>query len=221
MRRTHALIATIALAGSIACVAGASYLYAQPSTPIPTTDPNGAPPSTKSQTPLEDKARADAERARAEKQTNEARRSIDKSNDRLTEVSATLNRLIHLQQQAHSQKDVIKTNCINDKLLVVKQLENLAEADRQAMGSMNPETDGEEINNKSADLDDLAKEADKAKEGGEVCIGKEIAGAGAGNLEVTKPFITDDPTKDCNFSGDCAWRQPLEYIAFASPFAPK
>jgi hypothetical protein len=53
-----------------------------------------------------------------------------KADGYLTKMRETLTRVVQLQGIARKQKDVIKLNCVNDKLLQIKQLVNIGEANK-------------------------------------------------------------------------------------------
>ena len=56
-----------------------------------------------------------------------------KADEVLAEMKQIFKRVVELQHAARSQKDVIKLNCVNDKLLQLKQLLNIAEGARNNM----------------------------------------------------------------------------------------
>ena len=53
-----------------------------------------------------------------------------KANELIAEMQTFLGETVKAQQIARKQKDVIKLNCVNEKLLEIKQLLNIAEEAR-------------------------------------------------------------------------------------------
>src|SRR5688572_29404494 len=51
----------------------------------------------------------------------------------LNRMQEVFRRVVQLQEVARKQKDVIKLNCVNDKLLQIKQLMNIADAAKTNM----------------------------------------------------------------------------------------
>jgi hypothetical protein len=114
----------------------------------------------------------------------------------------------HLQQIARKEKDIIKLNCVNDKLVQVKpqlniadtgeaELENARDADRRAI------FDG--ISQAAENIRRLREEADQ-------CIGEPIQTGGEWSNGFTGPQAPDDPTK--GFGGT-----EIEPPVYASPFS--
>jgi hypothetical protein len=113
----------------------------------------------------------------------------------------------HLQQIARKEKDVIKLNCVNDKLVQVKpqmniadtaeaELESAREADRVAIF--------EGISVAAESVHRLREEADQ-------CIGEPTSTGGETSNSFTGPTMPDDPSK--GFTGT-----QIEPPGYASPF---
>src|SRR5438045_7513795 len=49
------------------------------------------------------------------------------ANDYQAKMNDILKRMVQLQEIARRQKDVIRLNCVNDKLLQLKQLQNIGD----------------------------------------------------------------------------------------------
>lgn len=113
----------------------------------------------------------------------------------------------HLQQIARQAKDVIKLNCVNDKLVQVKPQMNIADsrtADLEAAGDAERPAVFEAIMQASDNIHRLREEADQ-------CIGEPIATGGDSSNSFTGPTAPDDPNK--NFPGN-----ELEPPGYASPY---
>ena len=89
---------------------GSSLLLAQPG-----EDATADPETPEVTAPLSETANLSSEEMRAGAATN------------LTELRTMLGRLVELRQVARQSNDIIKLNCVNDQLLLYKQVVNLAE----------------------------------------------------------------------------------------------
>jgi hypothetical protein len=142
--------------------------------------------------------------------------SADEITKRSSELSEQMGKdMVHvsrLQQKARAEKDVIKLNCVNDKLVQMKALMNLADEKRVAV------TDALTLGNGRAPerFDDYAQNATQIKrlrEEADVCVGVGPDYVGDSKLNVSNPAIPDDPTAGNPF-GD-----GLEPPAYASPYS--
>jgi len=126
-------------------------------------------------------------------------------------------RVLELQGAARKAKDVIKLNCVNEKLLAVKQLLNIAESAQTDL------TEAIAGGDRAQQIHDygqvkLAHERSTAeRDDAEGCIGEEIIFIGPTKVDVTGPTMPDDPTDDEDdpFTGTSV---ELERPAYASPF---
>ena len=113
----------------------------------------------------------------------------------------------HLQQIARKEKDIIKLNCVNDKLVQVKPQMNIAdtqEAELDGAKDADRMTIFEGISQAAENVRRLREEADQ-------CIGEPIAQGSESSNSFTGPQIHDDPTK--GFGGG-----PIEPPVYASPY---
>jgi hypothetical protein len=113
----------------------------------------------------------------------------------------------YLQQIARKEKDVIKLNCVNDKLVQIKPQMNLADAaESELEGSMDASRMGlfDSVAQAAENIRRLREEADQ-------CIGEPITQGGESSNSFTGPQAPDDPTK--GFGGT-----PIEPPSYASPF---
>lgn len=112
----------------------------------------------------------------------------------------------HLQQIARQAKDVIKLNCVNDKLVQVKPQMNIADArtaDLEAANDTERPAVFESIAQSADNIHRLREEADQ-------CIGEPVAIGSESSNSFTGPTAPDDPNK--NFPGE------IEPPGYASPF---
>jgi hypothetical protein len=113
----------------------------------------------------------------------------------------------HLQQIARKQKDVIKLNCVNDKLVQVKPQMNIAdrgESDLETANDANRMAVFDLISQAAENVRRLREEADQ-------CIGEPIQTCGDSSNSFTGPNAPDDPSK--GFTGT-----EIEPPGYASPF---
>jgi hypothetical protein len=112
----------------------------------------------------------------------------------------------HLQIVARREKDVIKLNCVNDKLVQLKPQLNLWDRTQAELAGVTDGTTREaivtELNNSTQRVRQLRQEADQ-------CIGEPVAEQESSN-SWTGPTVPDNPYTD--------WGTVLEPPAYASPF---
>jgi len=113
----------------------------------------------------------------------------------------------HLQQVARKEKDVIKLNCVNDKLVQVKPQLNIADTATAELDSAPDAT-------RMAVFDTLSQSAEairRLREEADQCIGEPITVGGESSNSFTGPGAPDDPTK--GFGGG-----EIEPPGYASPY---
>lgn len=118
----------------------------------------------------------------------EARKTIGKMQD-------TLKHAVQRQQAARAQKDVIKLNCVNNKLLQIKQLMNIAD---RAFNDMIEAIEGSDMDTAHGKYVTIVVSGDKVvtlRQETSGCIGAEITFLGPTKVDVTKPAIIDNPTR--------------------------
>jgi hypothetical protein len=113
----------------------------------------------------------------------------------------------HLQQVARKEKDIIKLNCVNDKLVQVKPMLNMLDEqtlDVEATGEGERGMVFEKITGAAEGIHRLREEADQ-------CIGEPVTTGGESSNSFTGPTAPDDPTK--GFAS-----KEIEPPGYASPF---
>ncbi len=121
-----------------------------------------------------------------------------------TEVLADYRHVVQVQQMARREKDVIKLNCVNDKLVQIKAELNVAEhlqIDLQAAQNM-------EVNTMET-LIMTANTIHGLREAADQCIGEHLLLTESSN-DWTHPAIIDNP-------GANPWGVAVEPPAYASP----
>jgi len=149
---------------------------------------------------------------------NKAKKSIGK-------MQSTLQHGVSRQRNARAQKDVIKLNCVNNKLLQVKQLMNIADQAFNDMIEAIAATDLDTAHGKYVTILVSGEKVWTLHRETDGCIGAEITFLGPTKVDVTKPLIVDDPTKKKPFSvvyNDGLWEGTrvlkIERVAYATPF---
>lgn len=124
-------------------------------------------------------------------------------------------RIVVLKAVSSKQRDVIKVNCVNDKLLVVKAQQNAGDdAYAQLRASL---ARGSDDRQKHFDAMLAASgEIKRMRNGAEECVGAtELYREGQQTVEISHPAVLDDPTADTSEP----FRQTMiEIPAYASPF---
>ena len=113
----------------------------------------------------------------------------------------------HLQQIARKEKDIIKLNCVNDKLVQVKPQMNIADTQEAELEGAK-DTDRMKI---FEGISQAAENVRRLREEADQCIGEPIAQGSESSNSFSGPQIPDDPTK--GFGGG-----PIEPPVYASPY---
>lgn len=112
----------------------------------------------------------------------------------------------HLQMLAHREKDVIKLNCINDKLVEMKPELNIADRfETEIQGAT-------DIHDQRASFDSLVQAGDTVhglRSAAEACAGERLLLTESSN-EYTHPDLPDGPME--------TFGTTIEPPAYASPF---
>lgn len=123
------------------------------------------------------------------------KKMLDTSEQLIAEMKTMLERVIAIQQVARKQKDVIRLNCVNDRLLQVKKLLNIAESSRtdmvEAIAADNERERYHQFSKVRISHENVSVLRDEA----EACVGEELIFVGPTEVEVDRPALPDDPTK--------------------------
>jgi len=203
----------ILLVALAAVLAGAGVLYAQPGdTPTP--------PEDKPQRDI-----ADVTVPGEKKVELSAREMNSNADDMIKEMEGFHRSVLEGQAQAKQSKDVIKLNCVNEKLLAVKQLLNIAEAAENELDEAIVRGDRDEQIHQYGKITISHDNAENARNEARNCIGEDLHFIGKNDVSVTGPVIKNDPTDDGDVgeaSGDDPFQNDvgLEDPAYASPVMP-
>ncbi|MBP6525300.1 MAG: hypothetical protein KA249_07800 [Dermatophilaceae bacterium] len=116
-----------------------------------------------------------------------------------------------LRAVARKAKDVVKLNCVNDKLLEIRALLNVIDVDRGRLDSAG--LGGAE--GRQAAYGDVVKNTSNIrglKEEANACVGEDLTYSGDSNLDVDGPDLPDDPTVDPFDDG-------IESPSYKTPFS--
>jgi hypothetical protein len=178
----------------VAGVIASSATYAQ--TPIPGADPSAAKPT---------KAAANVKLSLPDMVARAA--TIE------GQIKGDMRHVLHLQSKARQEKDVIKLNCINDKLVQLKAHVNIFDS---AHASLKASLEaGGTADDKQATFGEVTSTGEQVKilrAEADICVGEPELYKQETNIEVNRPQILDDAGKDPFGEG------PFEAPGYASPF---
>jgi hypothetical protein len=204
----------------IAVAAGGTYLHAQQPTPEPaqpgpaqgpypdpSPDPNRAPSSNQPSEATPDVS------VPMEKESQISSQEMERlARDSAAKADQDGKRVEELKIEARKQKDVIKLNCINDKLLQIKQLLNILEDGMSKLSLAIAEGNDGERYHRYTVIKISGEKIAGLRDEAEACVGEEISYLGPLSVDVDQPDVPDDPTDDD------PWGDPVDPPGYASPF---
>jgi hypothetical protein len=122
--------------------------------------------------------------------------------------------VLRLQGIVRKQKDVIKLNCVNDRLVQLKVQMNLADTAYNSLQSM--VSKGEEAAGMHAQLEANSNSVKELREAANGCVGEPELFKQESGIEVQRPDIPDDPGVIDPYLGDQG--VVVEPPGYASPF---
>ena len=129
-------------------------------------------------------------------------------------MQTVLRRAVQLQQVARKFKDVIKLNCVNDKLLQVKQLINIAESAHTNLQEAIEAKDDDGRYHEFSRITIVSQQVTVLGTEAENCVGDDLTFLGPTQVVVEAPDEPEDPTL-----GDKPQIPDVEPPPIASPFA--
>ncbi len=129
---------------------------------------------------------------------------------RVERMNESLKHVVGLQEIARKQKDVIKLNCVNDKLLQVKQLLNIADAASTNMQEAIARQDDDGRYHEFGRVEIAAQQSQALGTESENCIGEELTFLGPTQVSVEEPELPSDVDHGPLFP-------PVEPLPVASP----
>jgi hypothetical protein len=121
---------------------------------------------------------------------------IDTGKGYIDDLQAALSRIVQLQEVAKKAGDVIKLNCVNDKLLQIKELLNIAEGALTNITEAIARNDEDERYHQFSRLTIAHQKGEQVKQEGENCIGEDLVYVGDTEIQTdVDPNIpgTDPP----------------------------
>lgn len=160
-----------------------------PTPPAPAAGPPAGQPAAKpapgrSDVAIPLRARANISVADMVKQTQEY----------ITTMNEGLKRMVQLQELARRGQDVIKLNCVNDKLVQMKQLLNIADIANNNMQEAIARGDEDTRYHEFGRITIAADQAHALNTEAENCIGQDLTFLGPTTVLVEEPNIPEDPT---------------------------
>lgn len=132
---------------------------------------------------------------------------VARASELRSEMLDAVTEVLHMQQKARREKDVIKLNCLNDKLVEMKPEVNIGEhAQAQLTASQSPSDQQTAF----ATLSQASDAVRALRESAEQCIGKPLLATESSN-DYTHPEIVDQPPVPGSLENE------IEPPAYASP----
>lgn len=120
---------------------------------------------------------------------------------------------VKLQGVAREARDVIKLNCVNDKLLQVKQLLNIGETSRNDLVEAIARADDAGRTHHFTQVAVTYEGVSALRDEARACVGEQAVFLGPTQVDVEGPDLVDDPTAEAPFADF-----EIEDPGYASPF---
>ena len=123
---------------------------------------------------------------------------VAQSKESMTKMQAVLSRVVQLQEVARKQKDIIKLNCVNDKLVQVKGNMNVAESATTLLHESIARNDEAQRQHEFTRISLTNQKVQVLGTEAENCIGEDLTYVGQTDVKVEiDPTIPEaDPTRD-------------------------
>jgi len=123
---------------------------------------------------------------------------VAQSKEFMTKMQAVLSRVVQLQEVARKQKDIIKLNCVNDKLVQVKGNMNVAETATTSLHESIARNDEAQRQHEFTRISLTNQKVQVLGTEAENCIGEDLTYVGQTDVKVEiDPTIPEaDPTRD-------------------------
>lgn len=125
-----------------------------------------------------------------------AQEQMAQSETYLARMKSELKKVDKLASRARSEKDLIKLNCVNDKVIQIKGNMRLAEQTRDALKTASVRADEGARSHEFAKLTIIHQKVTVLGQEAEACIGEEIAYVGKTrvDIQVDSEIPDEDPT---------------------------
>jgi hypothetical protein len=128
------------------------------------------------------------------------------------QIKADMRHVMHLQAKARQEKDVIKLNCINDKLVQLKAQVNIFDTARASLtAGLESSSTADDKQVAFAEVTSTGEAIKSLRAEADICVGEPELFKQESSTEVRRPEIPDDPGID---PGKGTFEPP----AYASPF---
>jgi hypothetical protein len=114
------------------------------------------------------------------------------------EIQLVRGEVVTLQSEAREEKDMIRLDCIDDKLAQIDQLLLIVDAGRADLGAAVASGDLEGRVHHHGLVAEAREKATAVRQEADGCIGEEMRFPGNADIDVTDPGL-DDPTKHAPF----------------------
>ncbi len=119
---------------------------------------------------------------------------VKQTQEYIAAMNEGLKRMVQLQELARRGQDVIKLNCVNDKLVQEKQLLNIADIANNNMQEAIARGDEDTRYHEFGRITIAADQAHALATEAENCIGQDLTFLGPTTVLVEEPNIPEDPT---------------------------
>lgn len=143
-----------------------------------------------------------------------------RADEKLEHMQAQFREVSYARSEARRADDYIKLNCVDSNAIVMKGLLRLAEDQSMELDQALGQNDAKRVSSAYQRIADAADECNDTAAHAGNCASSTKTAFHAGS-EVHHPRLIDDPSNDCDILGlQHCQTQPLEYVAWASPFTP-
>jgi hypothetical protein len=125
--------------------------------------------------------------------------------------------MLRLQAAAHEAKDVVKLNCVNEKLIAVKALINIGEDQRDELAGATSSGD-QSAQSILVRLQGTHGEVVAERDAARACVHENVGTMGQAVVTVQRPVVPDDPTDDRGPFNPTTASFDIERPAFATPW---
>jgi len=132
------------------------------------------------------------------------------------QIKADMRHVLHLQTRARQERDVIKLNCINDKLVQLKAQVNIFDAAHASLqAGLEAQGTAEDKQATFAEVTSTGEAVKTLRAEADICVGEPELFKQESSTDVRRPDIIDDPGASDPFDPGGG---PFEPPAYASPF---
>ncbi len=152
----------------------------------------------------------------------------------IDDMRATLTRAVEVQTQAREKKDIIRLNCVNDKVMQIKELLNIADEARNELMAAVTAGDEDTRYHHHNQVKIASESATSLLADTDACVGEELSFLGPTDVDAEGPDHPDDPTKKDPFDlvgepinintvehrlgNEIGIGEPIERPNYASPY---